>query len=219
MSIKRKDVPIEKLATCSLPTIHGDFRLSIWKAREGIEMVTAAIGELAGPDPLFVRVHSQCFTSEVLGSLRCDCRPQLESAMERIGELGRGLLIYLQQEGRGIGLANKIRAYALQDDGADTVEANHLLGFEDDLRDFADAGRLLLQEGIRAIRLNTNNPRKIQALADCGVAIAEVIPSLSPPNPHNSRYLETKALRMGHLFFNTQESPGHPHPENTRKGD
>jgi GTP cyclohydrolase II len=219
MSIKRKDVPIEKLASCNLPTVHGDFRLSIWKASEGIEMVTAAIGDLPGAEPLFVRVHSQCFTSEVLGSLRCDCRLQLESAMERIGELQRGLLIYLQQEGRGIGLANKIRAYALQDDGADTVEANHLLGFEDDLRDFADAGRLLLQEGIVSIRLNTNNPQKIETLADCGVEIAEVIPSLSPPNQHNSRYLETKALRMGHLFFNTQESPGHPHPENTRKGE
>lgn len=218
MSCEGKEV-IEKLASCRLPTPHGDFRLSIWQASEGIEIVTVGMGKLAGSDPLFVRVHSQCFTSEVLGSLRCDCRPQLDGALEKIGGLQRGLLIYLQQEGRGIGLANKIRAYDLQDGGADTLEANHLLGFEDDLRDFTDAGRLLLQEGIPSIRLNTNNPRKIKALVDCGVEIAEVIPSLSPPNPHNSRYLETKALRMGHLFPPFGELPGHPCTENTRKGE
>ncbi|NBD37151.1 MAG: GTP cyclohydrolase II RibA [Verrucomicrobia bacterium] len=210
---------IEELANCRLPTAHGDFRLSIWQASKGVEIVTVGMGKLAGNNPLFVRVHSQCFTSEVLGSLRCDCRPQLDSALEKIGGLQRGLLIYLQQEGRGIGLTNKIRAYALQDGGADTLEANHLLGFEDDLRDFTDAGRLLLQEGIPSIRLNTNNPRKIQALVDCGVEIAEVIPSLSPPNPHNSRYLETKALRMGHLFSPSGELPAHPRAESTHKGE
>ena len=160
--------------------------------------MTLSCGELAGDAPLFVRIHSQCFTSEVFGSLRCDCRQQLDRAQEHIAELGRGLLIYLQQEGRGIGLANKIRAYNLQDDGADTIEANHQLGFPDDLRDFSAAGQLLKQLDVRQIYLHTNNPEKIAAVEAAGIKVSEVVPSLTPPNIHNARYLQTKAQHMGH---------------------
>ena len=198
MSLKESSQPIEKIATCALPTSHGNFRLSIWLASDGIEILTMEQGDLSGPEPVFIRIHSQCFTSEALGSLRCDCRPQLENALERINQLGRGLLIYLQQEGRGIGLANKVKAYALQDKGVDTVDANHILGFENDLRDFTDAGRLIQQLGIEAILLNTNNPSKIEAIRNSNIDIREIVPSVSKPNPHNTRYLQTKARRMGH---------------------
>jgi len=160
--------------------------------------MTLARGELAGEEPLFVRIHSQCFTSEVFGSLRCDCRQQLDLAQAHIAELNRGLLIYLQQEGRGIGLANKVRAYQLQDAGADTIEANHQLGFPDDLRDFSAAGQLLKQLNVRKILLHTNNPEKIAAVQAAGVTVSDIVPSLTPPNEHNARYLHTKAQRMGH---------------------
>lgn len=189
---------LKRFGSCRLPTIEGEFDLSVWHDANGIEIIAMAMGDLTAGEPLFVRIHSQCFTSEVFGSLRCDCRLQLDLAQQHIGGLGRGLLIYLQQEGRGIGLANKIRAYALQDDGADTVEANHRLGFADDLRDFSAAGILLKTLGVRRILLHTNNPQKTAAVEAVGVDVAKVIPSLTPLNEHNARYLHTKAHRMGH---------------------
>jgi len=189
---------LTRFAQCRLPTSEGIFDMSVWHDAEGIEVIALSMGELTGGDPLFVRIHSQCFTSEIFGSLRCDCRLQLDLAQQHIAGVGRGLLIYLQQEGRGIGLANKIRAYALQDDGADTIEANHRLGFADDLRDFSAAGKLLNALGIGKIRLHTNNPQKAAAVVAAGVEVTEVVPSLVPVNEHNARYLYTKAHQMGH---------------------
>lgn len=157
-----------------------------------------SMGSQPFPEPLLVRIHSQCFTSEVMGSLRCDCRDQLDFALERIAQEGSGILIYLQQEGRGIGLAAKIKAYALQDQGYDTLEANHRLGFAGDLRDFTAASELLRSKGVSRIRLHTNNPNKIEALRQAGIEITEVIHSIARVNEFNQRYLQTKVQRMGH---------------------
>lgn len=189
--------------------------MSVWQASDDIEIILLTQGDLTAKEPLFVRIHSQCFTSEVFGSLRCDCRLQLDLAQQHIGKLGRGALIYLQQEGRGIGLANKIRAYALQDEGADTLEANHRLGFAGDLRDYSAAGELLVKLQVRCIQLHTNNPHKIAGVEAAGIKIDKVVPSLTPPNEHNARYLYTKAHRMGHetlleLDFSPFGSPENP---------
>jgi GTP cyclohydrolase II len=157
------------------------------------------LGDLSG-DPVPVRVHSECLTSEVLGSLKCDCRAQLDRALDLIAERGRGVLVYLRQEGRGIGLGNKIRAYALQAKGHDTYEANRLLGFPDDLRRYDVAADMLRLLGVRAVELITNNPLKVQGLTDCGIAVRGRIALPSPPNPHNVEYLRVKRDRTGHLI-------------------
>jgi len=186
--------------------------MSIWHGADGLEVIALSMGDLAHEDPLFVRIHSQCFTSEIFGSLRCDCRLQLDLAQQHIAELGRGLLIYLQQEGRGIGLANKIRAYALQDEGADTIEANHRLGFAEDLRDFSAAGTLLKALGVKSIHLHTNNPQKAEAVTAAGVEVARLVPSLAPVNEHNAQYLYTKAHQMGHESLRAHDyTPFNPH--------
>src|SRR5262249_36048795 len=155
-------------------------------------------GKVAGAEDLPVRVHSACFTSENVGSLRCDCREQLDFSMELIAREG-GAGIYLHQEGRGIGLARKIEAYALQEQGHDTVEANNILGFPDDARTYDDAAAILEELGVRSIRIITNNPRKIEALATLGVTITGRIPVVIPANHHSARYLRTKFTRMGHI--------------------
>lgn len=189
----------ERYASSLLPTAYGDFTVSVYRNARGEEnAVVIAAGVAPTDEPVFVRIHSECFTGEVLGSLRCDCKPQLEYALGHITERGRGLVVYLRQEGRGIGLGNKIRAYALQDQGADTVEANHLLGLPNDLRDFREAAAIIHGLGLRRLLLNTNNPEKIKAMEEAGLEISEVIPSLSPVNPHNRRYLETKVEKMHH---------------------
>jgi GTP cyclohydrolase II len=205
---------LTRFAQCRLPTSEGMFDMSIWHDGDGTEVIALSMGDLSKSDPLFVRIHSQCFTSEIFGSLRCDCRLQLDLAQQHIAELGCGLLIYLQQEGRGIGLANKIRAYALQDDGADTIEANHRLGFADDLRDFTAAGKLLNALGVRRIHLHTNNPKKASAVTDAGIEVTKVVPSLAPVNEHNAQYLYTKAHHMGHVTLRAHDySPFNPPPD------
>lgn len=161
------------------------------------EHVALLVGAPSGRQPL-VRVHSECLTGDALGSLKCDCGPQLGHALAAIAEAGWGILLYLRQEGRGIGLINKLRAYALQDQGFDTVDANHRLGFDDDERSFAVAARMLEALGQREIRLLTNNPRKVEALAAEGIAVAEQVPLRSGANPHNEAYLATKRDRSGH---------------------
>jgi GTP cyclohydrolase II len=158
--------------------------------------------EVGRPDralPVLARLHSACFTGDVLGSLKCDCGPQLRAALAQMGAEGAGVLLYLNQEGRGIGLANKLRAYALQEQGFDTVDANHRLGFEDDERDFRIGADLLRQLGFAAVRLMTNNPRKIAMMEGCGLRVAERVPLRVGLTPENEGYLATKVARSGHL--------------------
>ncbi len=164
---------------------------------DGAEHVALLIGDPTGAAPL-VRLHSECLTGDVLGSLKCDCGPQLADAIAAIAEAGWGILLYLRQEGRGIGLVNKLRAYALQDQGFDTVDANLRLGFGDDERGFTVAGRMLEALGQHEVRLLTNNPRKVEGLAAAGVAVTEKVPLRSGANPHNQSYLDTKRRRSGH---------------------
>jgi GTP cyclohydrolase II len=164
----------------------------------GIEHLAIVIGEPR--DPVLVRIHSECFTGDLLGSLRCDCGDQLRGAIQEIARAGAGVLLYLAQEGRGIGLVNKLRAYQLQDGGADTVEANEQLGFDADERVYMPAAEMLKDLGFSRVRLMTNNPEKVTALARFGVEVSERVPHAFPSNPHNERYLQTKATKSGHLF-------------------
>ena len=165
---------------------------------DGQEHVALVIGAFGGKPPL-VRLHSECLTGDVFGSLKCDCGPQLKEALRIIGENGGGVLLYLRQEGRGIGLVNKIRAYSLQDRGLDTVDANLRLGFADDERDFGHAAAMLCAIGIDKVRLLTNNPRKVNGLEAAGIQVTERVPHHMAANPHNADYLETKRRRSGHL--------------------
>ncbi len=185
-------------AEATLPTVFGEFSLSVYrdqKDHEGAILISKNFTAHAQP---FVRVHSECFTGEVLGSLKCDCRDQLNLALFEIQKRGAGAVIYLRQEGRGIGLGNKIRAYHLQNQGANTIEANHQLGFETDLRSFEAAALILRDKGVRSISLNTNNPEKIQALINLGIEVVERVPSLTTVNPHNKDYLRAKMMHLGH---------------------
>ncbi len=192
---------VRKVAEAGFPTRHGHFRIYAFETAggEAEEAIALKMGELAG-DPPLVRIHSQCLTGDVFHSLRCDCRGQLELALEAIVKEGRGLLIYENQEGRGIGLLNKLRAYELQDQGADTVEANQRLGFEADLRVYALAGAILRYFGLTAVRLMSNNPEKIQALERAGVRVTERIPTIVPPIESTEEYLRTKRDKLGHLL-------------------
>jgi 3,4-dihydroxy 2-butanone 4-phosphate synthase/GTP cyclohydrolase II len=183
-----------------LPTSHGEFRVRVVRDSSSTEHVIIYKGEIEKTDILDVRVHSECLTSEVFESLRCDCDQQLDWALDHIENLGKGMVIYLRQEGRGIGLFNKIRAYALQDTGLDTVEANIKLGFPSDMRTYGIAGEILNALGITAINLITNNPRKLDALRNHGIEIKRRIPILIEPNTHNMRYLKAKGDKLNHLF-------------------
>lgn len=199
-----------RYATARLPTQHGEFTLEVYRtgdpAGDGAtaiggpheEHVAMVMGDVRGDDVL-VRVHSSCFTGEVLGSQRCDCRAQLDAALARIAALGRGVLVYLVQEGRGIGLGNKIRAYALQDQGVDTVDANLKLGFEADLRSYDLAAAILADLGVGSVRLMTNNPAKLKGLAAAGVRVAVHEPHWVDVHADAAEYLEVKKDRMGHL--------------------
>jgi GTP cyclohydrolase II len=200
--------PLKHIASAKLPTPFAEFAVRVYKSPDGKEHVALTLGDLAGnrsadpaepvrPAPL-VRVHSECLTGDALFSLRCDCGFQLQAALEQIAREGRGALLYLRQEGRGIGLGNKIRAYALQDSGADTVEANHQLGFPADAREYGLAVHLLRELGLSRIRLMTNNPAKFDALVADGVQVVERVPVERGRNPHNAAYLDTKAAKMGH---------------------
>jgi GTP cyclohydrolase II len=188
-------------ATAKLPTRFGEFTIvAFGNNRDGKEHTALVHGDVSGFAGVPVRLHSECFTGDVAGSLRCDCRDQLEAALKYVAAQERGAVLYLRQEGRGIGLINKIRAYALQDEGLDTVEANHALGFEDDERDYEIAAEMLKLLGIRSIKLLSNNPRKISGLEQYGILVAERLPHVLPPNSHNRHYLETKAKKSGHLI-------------------
>jgi len=194
-------VCVRVVAVARLPTRFGDFDLvGFWNNRDAKEHVAMVHGDVVGASDVPVRVHSECLTGDVMGSLRCDCRDQLTEGLRAIAAAPRGVLLYLRQEGRGIGLLNKIRAYALQEQGLDTVEANQALGFRDDERDYAVAAHMLRSLSIRSIRLITNNPEKIRQLAQHGVSVAGRIPHVIPPNEFNRFYLETKARRSGHLI-------------------
>ncbi len=200
-------VPVELTlaAQADFPTEYGHFRIYGFEGRSRgpggkvEEAVVLIMGDMTGPAPL-LRIHSECLTGDVFHSLRCDCRAQLEIALREIGAEGRGLIIYEHQEGRGIGLMNKLRAYELQDQGADTVEANEQLGFESDLRNYALPGAILRRLGISAVRLLSNNPRKVNALEEAGVTVTERVPCIAVEHESRRGYLETKRGKMGHLF-------------------
>lgn len=194
---------LRKVAEADFPTRFGQFRIFGFEGR-GEEALEEAIvlvrGDLAGPKPPLLRIHSQCLTGDVFHSLRCDCRAQLELALERIAEEDRGILIYEHQEGRGIGLLNKLRAYELQDAGADTVEANERLGFKADLRSYQLPGEILRFFHLSSVRLLSNNPEKVEAVERAGVRVAERIPCIAAPLDSTENYLHTKRTKMGHLL-------------------
>jgi GTP cyclohydrolase II len=203
---------VERYAESEVPTEYGTVRLLVFRAElssgpsegspsaseEHVAVVFGSVARLAGDDPVLARVHSECWTGEVLHSHKCDCRAQLDQAMRELALAGRGVLVYLRQEGRGIGLGNKVRAYALQEKGADTVDANRMLGFADDPRTYDIAAAILAALGVSRISLITNNPRKVDGLAAHGIEVALRVPATTPPNAHNASYLEAKAKRMGH---------------------
>ncbi len=195
-----KELSQNLYAEAMVPTIFGEFLISVYRDQNGDEnAILISKGLFAGGEP-FIRVHSECFTGEVLGSMKCDCRDQLSLALIEIERLGEGAVVYLRQEGRGIGLGNKIKAYHLQNLGANTIEANHQLGFATDLRTFEGAAQILKSRGISKVKLNTNNPDKIEGLEKGGITIAERVPSLTELNEHNEGYLKTKMLMLGHML-------------------
>lgn len=192
---------VEAAARTTLPTEFGEFDLTIYtNIVDGTEYVAMTLGDLSQPEPALVRVHSQCLTGDTLGSYRCDCGEQLHEAMRMIQTAGRGVLLYVPQEGRGIGLTNKIKAYALQDQGYDTVEANIALGFAEDLRDYGLGAQVLRDLGIKDMRLITNNPTKIIGLEGYGLNVVERVPLIIPVRPENLRYMKTKCVKMGHTL-------------------
>lgn len=189
------------VTSAKLPTPWAIFTLYVFVEKDTKkEHLVIALGDLSTPEPVLLRLHSECLTGDALFSLRCDCGPQLEKALQRIAEEGRGAVFYLRQEGRGIGLVNKIRAYYLQDEGIDTVEANEALGHDADERDYRLCEPMLNFFNIKKVRLMTNNPRKVKALEDLGITVTERIGHSIEPNKHNRFYLYTKAKKLGHLI-------------------
>ena len=197
----KQELIIEKGARATLPTAWGDFDIIVYRQKSnGLEHMALVKGEWAGDEPILVRMHSSCATGDILGSCRCDCGAQLHKAMEMVEKAGKGVIVYLNQEGRGIGLFNKIKAYKLQDEGLDTVQANIELGFKADERDYGVGASILHDLGVRNIRLMTNNPQKRAGLEGYGLKIVENVPIVIAPNPHNAHYLETKEKDMGHTL-------------------
>jgi len=211
----RDKVCVRVVAMAELPTRFGQFHIVAFENnKDGKEHVAITKGDVIGASNVPVRLHSECLTGDVVGSLRCDCRDQLEAALKKIGQLERGVVLYLRQEGRGIGLINKIRAYSLQDEGLDTVEANLALGFRDDERDYAVAAHMLMSLKIESIQLMTNNPKKIDQLTRYGIRVNGRIPHIMEPNEHNRFYLETKAVKSGHMidFYGHEHLPEQSDP-------
>lgn len=202
-----KDKLVERMAETTLPLPMGSFQVIAYRSIiDPDEHVALVMGDITTPEPVLVRVHSQCVTGDVFGSLRCDCGVQLEESLKRIAEEGRGVVVYMRQEGRGIGLHNKLRAYALQDNGMDTVQANRALGFPADRRDYGIGMQILVDLGVREMRLLTNNPTKRAGLEGYGLKVVERVPIIIKPNPHNVRYLETKRTKLGHLLLTEEGS-------------
>jgi len=212
---RRHEWLVRKEETVTMPTEYGDFMLHMYRSlvderphfalTKGIETPEGLSGNPADPDPILVRPHSECLTGDVFGSRRCDCGGQLILAMKAIEREGKGVVLYMRQEGRGIGIENKIRAYRLQDEGMDTVEANKALGFKADLRDYGIGAQILRHVGVRDMRILTNNPRKFRALQGYGLRVVERVPIEVPPNPANARYLRTKRDKLGHLLSDPEE--------------
>lgn len=202
---------MERVVEVTLPTDYGDFKLHLYENKvDHKEHIALVKGDISDGSPVLVRVHSECFTGDTLGSLRCDCQDQLHAAMMMVEQEGRGVVLYMRQEGRGIGLANKLKAYKLQEEGADTVEANEALGFKADLRDYGLGAQILHDLGIRKMRLMTNNPRKIVGLESFGLEIVDRVPIEIPSNIKNDHYLQTKRSKLGHLLnLNGGPNVGH----------
>ena len=189
-----------------LPSRFGDFHVvAFYNNRDDKEHAAFVRGDVTGLEDVPVRVHSECLTGDAIGSLRCDCRDQLEASLKQLGTMEHGVLLYMRQEGRGIGLVNKIRAYGLQDHGYDTVEANEELGFRDDEREYSSAAHMLNSLHVKSVQLMTNNPRKIENLTQHGIVVTQRIPLVIPPNPFNKFYLETKAEKSGHLMGDSEK--------------
>jgi 3,4-dihydroxy 2-butanone 4-phosphate synthase/GTP cyclohydrolase II len=192
---------VEQIEVVKLPTDYGDFDLHLYRSKvDGQHHLALVRGDVSGGSKVLVRVHSECLTGDVFGSRRCDCGPQLHQAMRQVAEAGRGVILYMRQEGRGIGLAPKIKAYKLQEQGYDTVEANQKLGYGMDLREYGLGAQILVDLGLKTIRLLTNNPKKVVGLEGYGLKIVEQVPIRMKPNPHNERYLKTKREKLGHLL-------------------
>ena len=201
-------VCVKIVAIADLPSRFGRYQIvGFWNNRDGKEHLAIMHGDVFGQEDVPTRLHSACLTGDALGSLRCDCRDQLEAGLRGIAGHEHGLVLYMQQEGRGIGLLNKIRAYQLQDRGLDTVEANEALGFRDDEREYSIAAHMLVSMGVKSVRLLTNNPRKVNELSSLGVRVSGRLPHIIPPNTFNRFYLETKATKSGHFL----DFDGKPH--------
>ncbi len=198
---RRHEKLVHRVAEAKLPTKYGEFTIIAYKSTiDTDEHVALVKGDVHVAEPVLVRVHSECLTGDVFSSLRCDCGEQMAMAMQAIADEGRGVFLYMRQEGRGIGLHNKLRAYALQDQGVDTVEANELLGFAADLRDYGIGAQILADIGLERIRLLTNNPRKVVGLEGHGLKVVETVPIIAPPNSYNASYLKVKGAKLGHHF-------------------
>ncbi len=210
---RRTETLVKRVATADIPTAHGQFKLYAYESSDIPEgstdmpktHIALTKGDVADAVPVLVRAHSQCLTGDVFGSLRCDCGAQLQLALEMIEREGRGILLYMRQEGRGMGLKEKLRAYQLQDnEGLDTVEANERLGFPPDLRDYGIGAQILVELGVKKMRLLTNNPQKVKGLAGYGLEIVERIPLQTSPTPFNRAYLQTKRTKLGHLLLHEE---------------
>ena len=198
----RKEILVHRVSEAVIPTSYGgDFKIILYENEvDDLQHIALVKGDVAGDEPILVRVHSECFTGDVLGSLKCDCGDQLHHAMNIIAQEGKGVIVYMRQEGRGIGLANKLKAYCLQDKGIDTVDANLELGFAPDLRDYGIGAQILVELGIKKIRLMTNNPKKLKGLEGYGLEVVGRVPVEIEPNEINYKYLQTKKEKMGHML-------------------